>query len=149
MFIYSFIQADYNIFLISNPKSFWTNDRFAGKLRQPDTGWCIVMSHSICIAWTLIAVTYEPKDHINKELRHGNNAKLFNHDDVIKRKHFPRCWPLCGEFAGHRWIPHTKASDAELWFFSLICARINGWVNYGDAGDLRRHGAHYDVTVMT
>ena len=22
---------------------------------------------------------------------------------------------LCGEFTGHRWIPHTKASDAELW----------------------------------
>ena len=22
--------------------------------------------------------------------------------------------PLCGEFTGHRWIPHTKASDAEL-----------------------------------
>ena len=28
--------------------------------------------------------------------------------------------PLCGEFAGHRWIPRTKASDAELWsFFDL------------------------------
>ena len=25
--------------------------------------------------------------------------------------------PLCGEFTGHRWIPLTKASDAELWFF--------------------------------
>ena len=24
---------------------------------------------------------------------------------------------LCGEFTGHRWIPLTKASDAELWFF--------------------------------
>ena len=24
---------------------------------------------------------------------------------------------LCGEFTGHRWIPRTKASDAELWFF--------------------------------
>ena len=24
---------------------------------------------------------------------------------------------LCGEFTGHRWIPHTKASDAELWCF--------------------------------
>ena len=24
---------------------------------------------------------------------------------------------LCGEFTGHRWIPHTKASDAELWYF--------------------------------
>ena len=30
--------------------------------------------------------------------------------------------PLCGEFTGHRWIPDTKASDAELWCFSLICA---------------------------
>ena len=27
---------------------------------------------------------------------------------------------LCGEFTGPRWIPHTKASDAELWcFFAL------------------------------
>ena len=25
--------------------------------------------------------------------------------------------PVCGEFTGHRWIPHTKASDAELWYF--------------------------------
>ena len=32
--------------------------------------------------------------------------------------------------------------------FSLICARINGWVNNGEAGGLRRHRAHYDVIVM-
>ena len=25
--------------------------------------------------------------------------------------------PLCGEFPDHRWIPLTKASDAELWCF--------------------------------
>ena len=24
---------------------------------------------------------------------------------------------LCGEFTGPQWIPHTKASDAELWCF--------------------------------
>ena len=29
----------------------------------------------------------------------------------------PRYWPFCGEFTGHRWIPYTKASDAELWYF--------------------------------
>ena len=23
----------------------------------------------------------------------------------------------CGEFIGHRWIPLTKPSDAELWWF--------------------------------
>ena len=25
--------------------------------------------------------------------------------------------PLWGESIGHRWIPHTKASDAEFWCF--------------------------------
>ena len=32
--------------------------------------------------------------------------------------------------------------------FPLICVWINGWVNYRDAGDLRHHRAHYDVTVI-
>ena len=32
--------------------------------------------------------------------------------------------------------------------FSLICAWINGWVNYREAGDLGLHLAHYDVIVM-
>ena len=32
--------------------------------------------------------------------------------------------------------------------FSLICAWMNAWVNNHEAGDLRRHRAHYDVSVM-
>ena len=32
--------------------------------------------------------------------------------------------------------------------FSLICAWTNSWANNRDAGDWRRHCAHYDVTVM-
>ena len=32
--------------------------------------------------------------------------------------------------------------------FPLICAWVHGWVNNGEAGDLRRHCVHYDVTVM-
>ena len=32
--------------------------------------------------------------------------------------------------------------------FSLICVWINGWVNNGEACDLRRYRAHYDTTVM-
>ena len=55
--------------------------------------------------------------------------------------------PLCGEFTGHRWIPYTKASDAELWCFPWS-AWINGWVNTREAGDLRRHRAHDNVIVM-
>ena len=33
--------------------------------------------------------------------------------------------------------------------FSLTCAWINGWINNDEAGDLRRHRAHYDVSVMS
>ena len=56
--------------------------------------------------------------------------------------------PLCGEFPGHRCIPLTKASDAEFLVFSLICAGTNGSANNRDSGDLRRHRAHHDVTIM-
>ena len=55
---------------------------------------------------------------------------------------------LCGEFTGPRWIPRTKGQWRGALMFSLIYARIKGWVNTGEAGDLRRHHAHYDVTVM-
>ena len=54
--------------------------------------------------------------------------------------------PVSGEFTGHRGIPVTKACDAELGCF--LCAWWNGWLNTRDAGDLRRHRAHYDVTVI-
>ena len=33
--------------------------------------------------------------------------------------------------------------------FSLIYAWIKGWVNNRQAGDLRRHHAYYDITVMS
>ena len=47
---------------------------------------------------------------------------------------------VTGEF------PSQRAGDVELWC-SLICAWTNGRANNRDAGDLRRHRAHYDVTV--
>ena len=67
------------------------------------------------------------------------------HDDVINRNIFRVTRPLCGDFTDRRWIPLTKASNAELWCFLWI----NGWVNNRDAGDLRRHRAHYEVFVMS
>ena len=50
--------------------------------------------------------------------------------------------PVTGEFPPQR--PVTRSFDV---FF--ICAWINGWVNNREAGDLRRHRAHYDVNVMS
>ena len=70
------------------------------------------------------------------------------HDDVIKWKHFPRYWLFVQGI--HRSLvnsPHKGQWDWAL-MFSLICARINGWVNNHDGGELRRHRAHYDVNLM-
>ena len=55
--------------------------------------------------------------------------------------------PLCWEFTGYRWIPLTKPSNAELWCFLWSAPWINGKVSNREAGDLRRHRAHYDVIV--
>ena len=69
-------------------------------------------------------------------------------DDVIKWKHFPRYWPLVrGIHRAPVNSPHKGQWRGAL-MFSLICARINGWVNNREAGDLRCHRAHYDVIVM-
>ena len=55
---------------------------------------------------------------------------------------------VCGEFTG----PQVNSPHKGRWrgalMFSLICIRRNGWINNGEAGDLKRHRVHYDVTVM-
>ena len=71
-----------------------------------------------------------------------------SHDDVIKWKHFPRYWPFVrGIHRSPVNTPH-KGRWRGVLMFSLICARMNGWVNNAEAGDLRRHRAHYGVIVM-
>ena len=60
----------------------------------------------ICI-WKVLSVTC---NKMSAKLR------LF-HDDVIKWNHFPRYWPFVRGIHRSRWIPSTKASDAELWCF--------------------------------
>ena len=74
---------------------------------------------------------------------HITSPKL--RDDVIKWIYFPRYWPFVKGI--HRWDSH-KSQWRRALMFSLICAWINGWVNNREAGDLRHHRAHYDVTVM-
>ena len=71
------------------------------------------------------------------------------HDDVIKWKNFPSYWPFVrGIHRSPVNSPH-KGQWREALMFSLISARINGWVNNDEAGDLRRHRAHYDVSVIS
>ena len=70
------------------------------------------------------------------------------HDDVIKWKHFPLNWSfVLGIHQSPVYSRHKGQWRGSL-MFSLICAWINGWVDNDAAGDLRRHRAHFDVTVM-
>ena len=70
------------------------------------------------------------------------------HNEVIKWKHFPRYWPFVpGIHRSPVNSPHKGQWRGAL-MFSVICAWINAWVNNREAGDLRRHRAHYDVIVM-
>ena len=70
------------------------------------------------------------------------------HDDIIKWNHFPRYWPFVrGIHRSPVNSPHIGQWRRAL-MLSLICVWINGWVYNGEAGDLRRYRAHYDVIVM-
>ena len=106
----------------------------------------------------LILISYHwvnSATHICTRPQNINNKSMWKpelgpiHDDVIKWKHFPRYWPFVREI--HRSpvnFPHKGQWRGAL-MFTLICARINSWVNNGEAGDLRRHPGHYDVIVMS
>ena len=70
------------------------------------------------------------------------------HDDVIEWTHFSRYWPFVRGIHRSPVNSPLKGQWRGALMFSLICAWINGWVNNSGAGDLRRHRAHYDVTVI-
>ena len=103
---------------------------------------CVGLGHLI-IAWVLfywmVHITLQP-------MKYTHNFVM--HDDIVKWKHFPSNWPFVRGI--HR--PLVNSPHKGQWHgafdFSLICACINGWVNNGGAGNLRRYPAHYDITVM-
>ena len=106
--------------------------------------------------WGAVVVHPESKDSLRKGKHVRHIARSLYYCCLIMLTHmmtssnaniFRVTGHLCGEFTGDRWIPLTKASDAELCFL-WSASWINGWVNNCESGDLRRHHAHYDVIVM-
>ena len=90
---------------------------------------------AVCGLWTTVQIPTFPH-HVS------------HYDDVMKWKHFPRYWPFV--WGIHRSpvnSPHKGQWRGAL-MFSMICTRMNAWVNNRKAGDLRRYQAHYDVTLM-
>ena len=103
-------------------------------------------------SWTY---SYRRGDNISKSLPHFHGANLTGADltDYLMMTssnanifrvtgHLRGNSPVTGEFPSQR--PVTRSFDV---FFDLRLKK-NGWVNNRDAGDLRRHRAHYDVIVL-
>ena len=71
------------------------------------------------------------------------------HDDVIKWKYFPRCWPFVRGINRCPLNPPDKDQWCGALMFSLISTWTNGRANNYGVNDLRCHRAYYDVTVMS
>ena len=108
--------------------------------------WMAGKLHNITLSYSFFSAAIDWHDAI--EVCSSGYDWRYIHDDVIKRKHFPRNWPFVREI--HRSpvnFPHKGQWRGAL-MFSLIYAWINDWVNNREAGDLRRQHGHYDVIVM-
>ena len=102
-----------------------------------DMAWCAYRSIQILCNASSIRSVYVISYYIEAR---------YVHDGVIKWKHFPRHWPFVrGIHRSPVNSPHNGQWRGAL-IFSFICVRTNGWVNSQDAGDFRRHHAHYYVT---
>ena len=76
-------------------------------------------------------MTFLRHEHGHACMMTSSNRNIFRVTGYLRR-----------EFTGH------KGQQRGALMFSFICAWINGWVNNREAGDLRCHHNHYDVTVM-
>ena len=105
--------------------------------------WCRILIQ--LPFWTKLLMTF---NHGSRTIRLNSLSPCQNMMTSSDGDIFRVTGPMYGEFTGHRWIPHRKASDAELnLILSLVCASMNGWANNCETGDLRRHSDHYDVIV--
>ena len=117
------------------------DSRFALSIRDTVL-LCNDVSHWLCASLKL--TLYEDSSVCGSMRRHRS---LKSHEDVIKWKHFPRYWPFVRGILRSPVNSRHKGQWRGALMFSLICAWINDRANNREVGDLRRHHAHYDVTV--
>ena len=80
-----------------------------------DSGEKISYAITILLAFFIFLLLLSDTYHPHKALVHCSVRHLMmtSSNGII----FCVTGPLCGEFTGYRWIPLTKASDEELWYF--------------------------------
>ena len=87
--------------------------------------WLFCLGLNVLMVAPRVCCRYHIDHHKNS---YNHITAVCYHNDVIKWKHFPRYWPFIRGIHRSRWIPHTKASDAELWCLFDLRPKKNGWV---------------------
>ena len=84
---------------------------------------------------------FPPCQYTDIKIKSNPKLKAIHHVPIMTTS----IWPLRVQHATYWLILKTrvavKTTHKNMFY-------INGWVNNGEAGDLRRHRAHYDVIVM-
>ena len=103
----------------------WVNNREAGDLRRHRAHYDVNVMK--CVKPSTSAVLRTQCTEVTAFL--GWIGIFTLHDDVIKWKQFARYWPFVrGIHRSPVNSPHNGQWRGAL-MFSLMCARINGWVN--------------------
>ena len=104
---------------------------------RPDVSNCVILSFQ----WS---AKYGSRCEISEVIINLFDYAWWRH----QMETFSALLALC---AGNSPVPVNSTHKGQ-WrgalMFTLICAGINDWVNNREAGDLRRHLDHYDVSVM-
>ena len=95
------------------------------------------------ISWYIV---YRSLIFLHASVQHVDIAKTMI--TSLNGNSFRVTGPSCGEFTDPWWIPTQRPVTRRfgVFFDLLLDKRLK---NNGNAGDLRRNGAHYGVTVMT
>ena len=92
----------------------WINNREAGDLRRYRAHYDVrVMFYIVLPRQHRVAILVSSDTWTTNTIVMRTYFMMMSSNGNI----FRVTGPLCGEFIGHRWIPRTKASDAELWCF--------------------------------
>ena len=129
------------------------NPQFCVSGKRPIERYCpstivvLMLSPVLCTQFP-IDVILTLSNWSNREDMRGSAGA--NHDETRQHRVYIVWGLLCN---WKSWWRHQMETFSALQAICagnyLICAWINGWVNNREAGDLRRHRAHYDITTET
>ena len=127
----------------------WSNLSLSFRVSSLATGQAYAVSQW---QWPILKNVGKWFREIHQELPYNPNTTGHNETLYTWWRHqmetFSALLALC---AGNSPVPVNSPHKGQ-WrgalMFTLICAGINDWVNNREAGDLRRHLDHYDVSVM-